>query len=64
MNDSVWNLMKITRDEYLDWCKKNKLAYYKKDVRNCFFKKLYEGEIVRDNATKKLVDIKGVGNED
>ena len=50
----------VTYQEYLDWCEENNKLPYKEKVRNEFFKRIFEGKIVRDSNTKRLINKHGI----
>lgn len=50
----------ITYEEYLNWCEENNKLPYKEKVRNEFFKRIFEGKIVRDSETKRLINKHGI----
>ena len=46
----------VTYDEYLNWCEENNKPPYKKKIRDEFFKRIFDGRIVRDSKTKRLIN--------
>ena len=48
MNKSGLELINVTREDYLKWCRKYKKPNYKMETKKRFFKLIQNGEIVRD----------------
>lgn len=46
----------VTYEEYLTWCEENNKIPYKEKVRNEFFKRIFDGRIVKDSKTKRLIN--------
>jgi len=51
----------VTYDEYLTWCEENNKLPYKEKVRNEFFKRIFDGRIVRDSKTQRLINKHRIG---
>ena len=55
MKDQAFCITETTKQEYLDWCKKNNKPSYKLESKKEFFARIKEGKLVRDSATGLLV---------
>ena len=56
MNKQILDILGITEDDYLNWCKMNNNPSYKSEVRTEFFAKIQDGKLVKDkdgNLIKK-----------
>lgn len=52
MSNRIFALAGVTEEQYRDWCKDNKKASYKKEVKREFFAKIQNGKIVKDSSGK------------
>lgn len=49
------DIVGVTYDEYIEWCENTGKMPYKKSVRKEFFQKIFEGRLVRDSITKRII---------
>lgn len=54
MKDQAFQIVGVTRAEYVEWCKAMKRPVYKLESKQEFFDKIRTGRIVRDASTGKL----------
>lgn len=55
MNKSGLELINVTREDYLKWCRKYKKPNYKMETKKRFFKLIQNGEIVRDENNNLVI---------
>lgn len=48
MNKQLFELLGITEEDYIKWCRANKRAAYKKSSLKEFIEKVRKGKLVRD----------------
>ena len=58
INKQALELVGVTVDEYLFWCKENKRPSYKEETKQDFFKRIREGKIVKDVRNQRLINKK------
>ena len=56
VSKATLELVGITREEYIEWCKENNFPSYKKSTLSEFFARIREGRIIRDQRTRKLIN--------
>ena len=49
-----FDLLGVTEEEYLQWCKDNHHPYYSTDTKRKFFNKIQGERVVRDKTEKKI----------
>ena len=54
INKQAFELLGITLEDYLEWCKDNNMSAYASKTKTEFFRKVQINQIVKDKKTGKL----------